>query len=347
MSVFVAVILLISLEFFLNSNSTRDFALSNPLAQSSTSWKHGWTVSDRYNLSFDASGISIQEARKIDFDFKEHLLYEDSDFHILSDILSWVSWYRLPQGTALTIPHQACDVKLVEEVETKFFHEIYMTWHLDSRFGRKIKDRDPPISDDERTVILKRMFRYWSDFADSRFIPYNIAHGVLLGWTWGQKIMPWDDDLDVQVPSEYLNVLLSLSNQTYYGRYLLEVNPSFNLLSPDKKTRNTVEARFIDTKSGFFIDITGLYTVENRDDSTGHVMIGDKNGHTYRINNFYPLIRTSFEGIQTWIPFNTTQYLTDEYGKQGTPASHKYTPYPARKGSKVREKVICVEIPHF
>lgn len=77
--------------------------------------------------------------------------------------------------------------------------------------------------------------------------------------------MPWDSDLDVQVSETTLHFLAQYYNMTEYhfdvpgvpnGRtYLLEINPNFVTRTFDDKA-NRIDARWIDTDSGLFIDIT-------------------------------------------------------------------------------------------
>lgn len=92
-----------------------------------------------------------------------------------------------------------------------------------------------------------------------------IMHGTLLGWWWNQKILPWDSDLDVQVDEPTITFLAKYYNMTEYhydipevngGRtYLLEVNPRYTTPGTEDKL-NVIDARWIDTDTGLFIDIS-------------------------------------------------------------------------------------------
>jgi len=51
----------------------------------------------------------------------------------------------------------------------------------------------------QRQAVLGGLIQnYLSTMMDLEVITW-LAHGTLLGWYWGQKIMPWDTDLDVHV----------------------------------------------------------------------------------------------------------------------------------------------------
>ena len=79
--------------------------------------------------------------------------------------------------------------------------------------------------------------------------------------------MPWDTDIDVQVSERTMYLLARYYNMTEYRfklpgirgsrTYLLEVNPHFVVRTSDDFL-NVIDARWIDTYSGLFIDITAV-----------------------------------------------------------------------------------------
>jgi hypothetical protein len=79
--------------------------------------------------------------------------------------------------------------------------------------------------------------------------------------------MPWDTDIDVQVSEGTMQFLAQYYNMTEHpftlpgvqgGRtYLLEINPNFVVRTTDDFL-NVIDARWIDTSSGLFIDITSI-----------------------------------------------------------------------------------------
>ncbi|KAI1754713.1 LicD family-domain-containing protein [Xylaria castorea] len=93
-------------------------------------------------------------------------------------------------------------------------------------------------------------------------------------------------------------------------KYLLDVNPHHAALTKGNGA-NVIDARWIDTSNGMFIDITGLREREPRD-SPG--VWSCKNNHRYRTAELWPLRRTEFEGAEAWIPYAFDKVLTDEYG---------------------------------
>ncbi|KAI0542106.1 hypothetical protein GGR58DRAFT_453997 [Xylaria digitata] len=74
---------------------------------------------------------------------------------------------------------------------------------------------------------------------------------------------------------------------------------------------NVIDARWIDTSNGMFIDITGL---RERDIERSPGVWSCKNNHRYRTDELWPLRRTEFEGAEAWIPYAFDKVLADEYG---------------------------------
>ena len=104
------------------------------------------------------------------------------------------------------------------------------------------------------------------------------------------QILPWDSDSDVQVSESSMHYLASYYNMSVFhyktpripeGRdYMLEVNPHYvNREQTDKL--NVIDARWVDTTSGLFIDITTARY--NYTHPAGAGMLSCKDGHEYRV----------------------------------------------------------------
>ena len=90
---------------------------------------------------------------------------------------------------------------------------------------------------------------------DKLDIPCIIMHGSLIGWYFGNKILPWDDDIDIVILDEHREKLKTLSGYQN-NNILFEVNPVIDTIKRDPF--NIIEARIICKKTGCFIDITNL-----------------------------------------------------------------------------------------
>ena len=75
------------------------------------------------------------------------------------------------------------------------------------------------------------------------------------------QIMPWDSDIDVQMTASTVHYLASYYNMTihrYEKRdYMLEINPKYTDGSFEDRL-NVIDGRWIDIKTGLFIDITAI-----------------------------------------------------------------------------------------
>jgi len=129
--------------------------------------------------------------------------------------------------------------------------------HYDLRFYHS---KIEPI---DRIAILHRIAKSWFRFSNKLNLKTWIAHGSLLGYYFNGLIMPWDDDLDVQITAQsfeelknYNGSLIIDYNDLNLGKYLIDINPWYAVRS--KESDNKIDARFIDVESGLYIDITTL-----------------------------------------------------------------------------------------
>ncbi|KAI9315036.1 LicD family-domain-containing protein, partial [Zopfochytrium polystomum] len=173
-------------------------------------------------------------------------------------------------------------------------------------------------------TTLRDLLASFSRLADSTFSPWWIAHGTLLGWWWGGAVLPWDDDVDVQMTLSDLLLLASRRNGTVWeGRYLFEVNPS--VLVRYHERENTLDARFIDTVTGRMVDVTALAgdgggRGDEREKEGGGgreavpAVAACKSPHRYATREMFPLRRSVFEGVDVWVPYDARAVLVAEYG---------------------------------
>ncbi|KAH8899356.1 hypothetical protein GQ53DRAFT_836410 [Thozetella sp. PMI_491] len=198
----------------------------------------------------------------------------------------------------------------------KYFRESVFHPHYDGRFAEQ------PLEQEEQHAALRNLIRTYLAMCRELKVETWLMHGTLLGWWWGQKIMPWDTDIDVQVMEPTMFYLAAYYNMSIFnfktrafpkGRsYMLEVNPHYtNREQTD--SLNTIDARWIDTDSGLFIDITtARYNLTH---PKGEGMLSCKDGHEYRDTYLLPLRSTKFEGMDVKIPYRYKDMLVAEYGK--------------------------------
>ncbi|KAJ5658362.1 uncharacterized protein N7484_002011 [Penicillium longicatenatum] len=217
--------------------------------------------------------------------------------------------------------------------EYKYFHEPGrddILGHYDIRFFTS------PVEDAARAETLTHMIRAYLNFFNENELETWIAHGTLLGWWWNGKILPWDWDMDTQVPDTTLTYLADHFNHTIVEytapdsrekrQYLLDINP-WARQRDHGQGHNIIDARWIDIDTGLYIDITGLSLLEP---DTEPGVWGCKNFHKYRVGDIYPLRRTSFEGVQAKVPFGYDTVLLEEYSEQAliNTKFHNHTWFP-------------------
>lgn len=106
------------------------------------------------------------------------------------------------------------------------------------------------------------------------------------------QIFPWDNDLDVQISEPTIHFLAEYYNMTEHhfdipgvegGRtYLLEINPNYVVRSTDD-VLNVIDARWIDTSSGLFIDITAVRKDDERRKHGDPGSLMCKDGHRFDV----------------------------------------------------------------
>ena len=157
----------------------------------------------------------------------------------------------------------------------KFFKEMKHKSHLDIRYGKD--NLTQPIIHSRLKYLLKETVLLFTKVD----IPCIIMHGSLIGWYFGQQMLPWDDDIDIVVLDEHREKLKTLHGfQT--NTIFIEVNPVIDTIKKDPY--NIIEARVICKNTGVFIDITTL--------SKGNIFhIGKSSNNklikTFKLNNSY------------------------------------------------------------
>lgn len=200
----------------------------------------------------------------------------------------------------------------------KYFHVSLFHPHYDGRFA------DKPLSYDSQrshvTALIQTCVSQMNDFG----VDIWLMHGSLLGWWWNRKSMPWNADVDMMVSEETINHLAYFQNMTIHhfylpefgeGRdYLLEINPHFAESEIDAS--NPIDARWIDTETGLFIDIITLRSNETAESLGDKENMFVKDGHGYRYNDIYPLRDSTFENVLAKVPYAYDSILRKEYGEQ-------------------------------
>ncbi|KAK1043525.1 mannosyltransferase [Friedmanniomyces endolithicus] len=213
--------------------------------------------------------------------------------------------------------HQAAD----EAEPEKYFHESTFSKHYDGRFA------DKQLNYNERRSSLTALMQTYVSTMNDIGAETWIMHGSLLGWYWSRKTLPCDLDIDVMVSEQSIHHLANYYNMTVHtfsltsntedgenrsSSYMLEINPHYTNSTLDSV--NKIDARWIDTSTGVFIDITTL-----RRNSTAQALgfpdaMMVKDTHHYNYDDIFPLRHSIFEGYPVQIPYAYAELLMEEYG---------------------------------
>eukprot|EP00667_Euglena_gracilis_P005667 EG_transcript_5705 len=186
---------------------------------------------------------------------------------------------------------------------TKFFRESRLSGHLDARWGLSL------LPSPRKEQAVAALYAAWAAFTKEHSLRYWLFAGSLIGWFFNKDILPWDDDLDVQVLASDLvshDQYGRFDRTTYNGRYYFEINPNSAQRAPDQ--RNLIDARFIDKQSGMFIDVVAVaYDIK-----AGALQC--KRGERFNPKDIFPIRKTTFMGTTAWVPSNVGQFLLTKYG---------------------------------
>lgn len=186
------------------------------------------------------------------------------------------------------------------DLDKKYYVESIYNHHVDLRYVKS----GPEESFDERRKILINLFHEWTNFAEERDLKYWIVHGTLIGWHWQNSVLPWDLDIDIQVLStDLLFFYVHFKDYLFKGRYLFDLNP--HAVFREHQNHNIIDARFVDTETGYYIDMTGV--------AFDGTYLHCKSPHHYLPQWIFPLKRSTFCGVTTWVPNNVAATLFSEY----------------------------------
>ena len=98
-----------------------------------------------------------------------------------------------------------------------------------------------PISLEETKKLELDILSYFADFCEQHNLQYFLAYGTLIGAIRHKGFIPWDDDVDIQMPREDCNRLMATFNQNNTSPY--------RLIAPLEKESYYTIVKIIDTRT--------------------------------------------------------------------------------------------------
>ena len=204
----------------------------------------------------------------------------------------------------------------------KFFRECptdrdgVKWYHIDHRYC------DRPRPHPRATLIT--MLQEFMRLCESRGIAPILEAGGLVGWSFNQKMLPWDDDLDLFVTAADIPKLVELDGYKC-DEFFIEVNP--NHTKRDGDPNNIIDARVISHHTGLFIDIVFLLP----DKRAPSVLATKQKEDRFEATAVLPPQRSHFEGIPVYVPAQPAHCLVSRYGAQVRERTGHGPPGPDRR----------------
>ncbi|ODQ77689.1 hypothetical protein BABINDRAFT_24662, partial [Babjeviella inositovora NRRL Y-12698] len=181
----------------------------------------------------------------------------------------------------------------------------------------------------ERHQVISHLHRAWFEFCRMSGIITWMSYGNLIGWRYMGYNLIYDNDIDVQMPITELHRLGRDYNRTLIiedprfgnGKFYLDIN---TWIARGSQT-NAIDGRFLDTRTGTYIDLSGLTYkgsdkhapdkfYANNDEKKTRPAVVDHNNNWFLEDQISPLRLTLFEGTQSYIPAKSEEIMTIKYG---------------------------------
>ena len=166
-------------------------------------------------------------------------------------------------------------------------------------------------------ITAKKMLRNVCGILDNNNIPYILEGGTLLGIVRENRLLPWDNDLDLTIIEQDMDRVLKLRREFWWAGYKIRIRKS------KKKVPHfpidSVRLLKIKTKKYFFVSGIGIMDifVKKKIDDKYYWIVG-QHDHVLKSvpSSFYEnLTNYNFEGYDYSVPANYEDYLTYRYGE--------------------------------
>lgn len=166
-------------------------------------------------------------------------------------------------------------------------------------------------------IIAKIMLRKVCSILDNNNIPYILEGGTLLGIVRENRLLPWDNDLDITITEQYMDKVTDLKWQFWWAGYRIRLNKSREEM-PHFPIRSVRLIR-VKTKRFFFESGIGLMDifVKKKINDKYYWVVGQRDHVLKSVpSHFYEnCTKFNFEGYEYSIPADYEDYLTYRYGE--------------------------------
>ena len=165
-------------------------------------------------------------------------------------------------------------------------------------------------------IIAKIMLRKVCSILENNNIPYILEGGTLLGIVRENRLLPWDNDLDLTITEQNMDRVLNLRWKFWWAGYKIRLRKSREEMP--HFSVGSVRLIKIKTKKYFFVSGIGLMDIfVKKKINCGYYWIVGQHDHVLKSVpcHFYEnFTRYNFEGYEYSIPADYEDYLTYRYG---------------------------------
>jgi len=170
-------------------------------------------------------------------------------------------------------------------------------------------------------VDAKKMLRKVCGILDDHNIPYILEGGTLLGIVRENRLLPWDNDLDLTIAEKDMEKILNLKRKFWWAGYKIRIRKSREEMP--HFPIGSIRLIKIKKKKFFFASGVGLMDifVKKKLNDKYYWLVGPRDHVLKSVpSHFYENYTTiNFEGYDYSIPAEYKDYLTYRYGDWSKP----------------------------
>ena len=164
-------------------------------------------------------------------------------------------------------------------------------------------------------ITARKMLKDICKILDDNEIPYIVDNGTLLGIIRENRLLPWDNDVDIAVNQIYLDKLIKIRHKFWFAGYRTRIRKSKIDMPhfPKKSVRIIkIQTRWLIFKGVTLFDIF----IKKKVDDNYFWTMGAKDPVILSApKHFYEdVIRHEFDGYNYLIPRDYENYLVHRYG---------------------------------
>ena len=234
----------------------------------------------------------------------------------------------------------------------KYYQELPESGH------RMQAVREGPAGNETVQDRLRALMASFHRFAGDQGMAYWLTSGTLIGQVLWGRILPFDQDVDLLTTLGALHAVRALNRTLVEDRYWLDINPyylvraSLNVAKTDGPEPNKIDARWVDTWTGHYIDVNALAAPWATDPEAAAragepdwrgLRVQDKSIHAFKHRDVFPLQPCTFEGIPSWCPRRKIAILEQLYPPPKFTGPH-YQAWRLNRTADSWNKITCSQL---